>query len=168
MGNNSGDFDSQFSKLNAEWLALRDSTFKDMHEFTDSLKSTYGMRISFFEKLILLSSGTFALSLTLLGSLHGHAPSAKPLVGSRYLESAWVLMLVSILFSWAHNLIRSAELETLFSSIVKGVTVGRFSALHNVTKRMGSLAQAHDKDKAGFDLMASQAQTRSPSMCVRL
>src|SRR6266478_8910375 len=104
MENTSGDFDSQFSELNAEWFALRDSMFKDLHGFHGILENTYVMRISFFEKLILLASGTFALSLTLLSSLHSHAMSARPLVGIRYLESAWVLMLVSVLFSGVHNL----------------------------------------------------------------
>lgn len=158
MENRSEDFDTQFSELNAEWFALRDSMFKDLHGFSGSLENAYVMRISFFEKLILLASGTFALSLTLLSSLHSHATSGRPLVGVRYLEGAWILMLVSILFSWVHNLIRSSELEALFNSIVKGVTVGRFTALHNVTKRMGNLAQAHGKERAGFDAMASQAQ----------
>jgi hypothetical protein len=119
------------------------------------------MRISFFEKLILLASGTFAHSLTFLSTLHSHSHemSPRPLVlGISYLKSAWVLMLVSILFSWVHNLIRTSELETLFSSIVKGVTVGRFSALQNVTKRMGNLAEVHEKSRAGFDMLASQAQ----------
>jgi hypothetical protein len=158
MENESQDFDSRFSELNTEWFALRDSMFKDMHGFSGGLEHNYGIRISFFEKLILLASGTFALSLTLLSSIHGHATSVQPLVGIHYLESAWVLMLVSILFSWIHNLIRATELETLFNSIVKGATVGRFSALHNVTKRMANLAQAHNRHRAGFDAMATQAQ----------
>jgi hypothetical protein len=158
MENKSQDFESQFSELNAEWFALRDSMFKDAHGFRAGLENAYGMRISFFEKLILLASGTFALSLTFLSSIHGHATTGQPLVGIRYLESAWVLMLVSILFSWVHNLIRATELETLFNSIVKGVTIGRFSAMQNVTKRMANLSQAHDRNRAGFDAMASQAQ----------
>jgi hypothetical protein len=58
MENKSGNFDSQFSQLNAEWVALHESTFKDLQGFSGTLQYSYGARIGFFEKLILLASGT--------------------------------------------------------------------------------------------------------------
>lgn len=91
------NFDSQFEELTTEWRTLRNLTIEVAGGFRGSWEKMFEMRISFFDKLILLSSGTFALSLTMLGSLHSHAASGNPLVGIGYLKRAWVLMLVSIL-----------------------------------------------------------------------
>jgi hypothetical protein len=158
MDDKTESFDSQFSLLNAEWSSLRENMFKDMQGFTGNLQNTFSMRISFYEKLILLASGTFALSLTLLSSLHGHAPSPRPLAGIHYLHWSWVLMLVSILFSWGHNLIQLSQVETVIITIVKGVTIGRFAAVRKITSRMGNLSESHSRDRSNFDQMSAQAQ----------
>jgi hypothetical protein len=70
------------------------------------------MRISFFEKIILLAGGSFALSVTFLGSLQRHN-LGSPIKMMWGLEGSWVLLLVSICASWLHNRHRGFFIESI-------------------------------------------------------
>jgi len=94
---------------------LRETASKDLDEtrhMADEFVRIAEMRISFSEKIILLASGTFALSVTFLGSLQRHSPSSG-MAATWCLKSAWVLILVCIFLSWLHNRHRSYFIESI-------------------------------------------------------
>jgi len=81
---------------------------------TDTFIKISEMRIAFFEKLILLSGGSFALSLSFLTSLNHRGPQSQltaPLHALGRFKAAWVLLLACIVFSWLHNLHRASAVE---------------------------------------------------------
>jgi hypothetical protein len=77
----------------------------------DRLIKTSEMRTGFYEKLILLAGGSFALSLAFLGYLHRATLHTSPLAAMARLKAAWILLLVCIVLSWLHNLHRYAAVE---------------------------------------------------------
>jgi hypothetical protein len=101
----------KFISLWEDFLAFEKSQVADSHTSVDRIIKTSEMRISFYEKLILLAAGSFALSLTFLGSLQRHANQGSPLAAMGRLEAGWILLLVCIVFSWLHNLHRTNAVE---------------------------------------------------------
>jgi hypothetical protein len=61
------------SELRKDLESFERSKLCETHAVTDRFIKTSELRISFYEKLILLAGGSFALSLTFLGSLQRHA-----------------------------------------------------------------------------------------------
>lgn len=118
------------AKLGEDLETAEESRIADSHRFAERYIKTSEMRISFYEKLILLSGGSFALSLTFLSSLH--RATLKPLTSMRALECAWILLLVSIVLSWLHNLYSSTAVEQLMeanASLVGSTHIKRISKM---------------------------------------
>jgi hypothetical protein len=76
--------------------------FDEARHIGDQFVKIAEMRISFFEKIILLAGGSFALSVTFLGSIQRHN-LASPIRSLWVIEGAWVLLFASISTSWLHN-----------------------------------------------------------------
>ncbi len=56
--------------LYQEWSRSRDATVEEMHRGLDGAIKAIERRIAFFDRLILLAGGSFALSLTFVSTLH--------------------------------------------------------------------------------------------------
>lgn len=77
---------------------------KEYRDEADRTIKLTEQRIGFFEKLIILDAGTFALTLTFLGALSSHIPRPVPTgIHLSLMYWGWILLLISILFSWVHN-----------------------------------------------------------------
>jgi hypothetical protein len=100
-----------------EMLRARDETLADSAEGLEGLRKVWEGRISYTEKLILLDTGTFALSLSFLGALGSHsAAKSLPYLFLPTIYSAWASLLVSILCGGVHNLLKVLALEQLFGA----------------------------------------------------
>jgi hypothetical protein len=102
---------------------VKESYKRDMDEadrVADRFIRIAEMRISFFEKIILLAGGTFALSLTFLGSLQHHN-LGSPITAMWSLEGSWVLLLSSIFLSWLHNRHRLFVIESVTFAVAARV-----------------------------------------------
>ena len=99
--------------LGEEWSRSREATVEEMHRSFDGFIKMIERRIAFFDRLILLAGGSFALSLTLVSTLHKTAQNAD-FVSAGCLKAAWVLMLVCIIFSW----IPGATVSEIHASLV--------------------------------------------------
>ncbi len=76
----SADALSRLQRTLEEILDLRKAEVDDMVLIADRFTKVAEMRIAFFEKLMLLTGGSFALSLTLMGSVRQHrSPGASTL-----------------------------------------------------------------------------------------
>jgi len=118
------------TKLSEDFDTFEDARVADLDKINERFIKTSEMRISFHDKLMLLCGGSFALSLTFLSSLH--RASSQPLKSMKAVEWAWVLLLVSIVFSWLHNIARSAAVEQyaiVNSTVVGGRLIRRLSKL---------------------------------------
>lgn len=94
---------------------FKDAAERDVREtlwICDQFVKISEMRIAFYEKLILLAGGSFALSLTLLGSLQRAAPGAH-LKSMWCLVGAWVFLLLAIFVGWLHNRHRGLFAESM-------------------------------------------------------
>lgn len=104
---------TRLTSLRKDITAFQQSQIDEWHADADRFTKSSELRISFHEKLILLAGGSFALSLTFLASLQRHLLQGTTLVALSKLKDAWVLLLLCIVFSWLHNLIRCAAIEQL-------------------------------------------------------
>jgi hypothetical protein len=119
-------------QLREEMAKFEESRAAEVHKLADRFVRTSEIRMSFNERLILLAGGSFALSLTFLGSLHRAVAPNKPLASMGALEAAWLLLLLCIVCSWLHNLYYSAAVEQARGANASYVTanlVQRLSAL---------------------------------------
>lgn len=97
-------------RLYEEWLEIYKSELDEGHRLIDRIVKIAEMRISFFDKIVLLAGGSFALSLTFLASLQRY-PQRPPIKGMWTLELAWCLLLASMVLSWLHNRHRTVVAE---------------------------------------------------------
>lgn len=98
-----------------EILKAREVTLGDSEAQFDRFTKIWEMRIAFIEKVILLDTGTFALSLTFLASVGSH--SAARSVSQSFLHTlvtAWLFLLFSILMGGIHNRLRMASITRIF------------------------------------------------------
>jgi len=115
----------RLTALREDMAEMQRSQVNEWNVETDRFIKVIQMRISFYGKLILLAGGSFALSLTFLGSLQRHTPQSAPLVAMGRFTAAWVLLLVSIVFSWLHN----AYADGVVGNLV-GFTSRNITAMH--------------------------------------
>ena len=106
----------KFTELGKDFETYQQSRVEELHTATDRFIKVSEMRISFYERLILLAGGSFALSLTFLGSLQRHVLQGTVFLAMGRLKWAWFLLLMCIIFSWLHNLIRCAGADQLMAS----------------------------------------------------
>jgi hypothetical protein len=115
--------------LYREWTHSREATIEEMHRELEGATKMIERRINFFDRLILLAGGSFALSLTFLSTLH--KPSLQN-VGC--LKVAWVFMLLCIVFSGIHNWYRCAAAERVFLGVQRRASSFR----HQVNARFAA------------------------------
>jgi hypothetical protein len=137
-------------------------------QLLDSLMKIATMRTSFFEKLMLLAAGSFALTLTLLAFLRSHAAPNQPLASLVYLKTAWGLMLTSILFGGLHNYFVCNMLYKMSFSVANtaqmtGVAIlGSF--LSDIGEDASDLSEMRAKSrKVSKDMAVSASQTQNLS-----
>jgi len=84
-----GEQVGKVAPLYEEWSRARDGMLEEVRRSVDTAIKLTEMRSGFFEKLVLLATGSFALSLTFLGSLNKHTQGA-PLAALACLKVSWV------------------------------------------------------------------------------
>jgi hypothetical protein len=162
-------FEERFRHLEAD--------LKAAHNVLDRSMQIATIRTNFFEKLMLLAAGSFALTLTLLAFLRTHAAPNQPLASLIYLKTAWGLMLASILFGGLHNYFTCENLDKL-SYAVGGFSVDVSAARKQVflanlgrdTSSMKELRVKYRQEVENQSHTADQTQKRASilgilSMC---
>jgi hypothetical protein len=129
----------KFTELRKDFEAYEKSQVEEWHSVADTVIKLGQLRIAFYEKLILLAGGCFALSLTFLGLLQRHGSGNTPLVALGRLKWAWSLLLVSVVFSWLHNLYRCSEVDHVVASSVVSVKGLQFKAAGRLVARAAGL-----------------------------
>jgi hypothetical protein len=94
---------SSISALAKEMRRYQETDAKEGLRRADTVTGIIEKRVDFFDKLILLAGGSFALSLTFVFSLSKHDLQNAGIQGIGYLKAGWALMLLSIVLSWIHN-----------------------------------------------------------------
>lgn len=144
---------------------FKDAAERDVREtvwISDQFVKIAEMRISFYEKLILLAGGSFALSVTLLGSLQRAAP-AEHLKSMWCLEGAWIFLLLAIFVGWLHNRHRGLFAESMIYAAAAKTKTYFGMQQAGVFKRAANVFEGTEGDlnlSALFDAMAS-ASTES-------
>jgi|SRR5208282_146254 len=141
---------NKLTALTEDFAAFQQSLVSASHAVVDRLIKTNEMRISFYEKLILLAGGSFALSLTFVGTLHRLAPQGSPLAAVGRLKAAWILLLVCIVFSWLHNLYRCAAVDHATAANALLVTATQQSRASNLLTRGAGLLKAAESPSVGL------------------
>jgi hypothetical protein len=131
-----------FTVLQKDFESFYQSQVADSRAAVDMLVRTSTMHLSFYEKLILLAGGSFALSLTFLVSLQRHALQGVPLVAMSRLKGAWGLLLLSIVSSWLHNLIRCRVVDNAMAANATFVTAMQHKSLSSLFARAAGLFKA--------------------------
>lgn len=94
---------SGISALAEEMRRYQETDTEEGLRRTDAVLRILERRVDFFDKLILLAGGGFALSLTFVFSLSKHELQNARIDGIGYLRAGWILMLLCIIVSWIHN-----------------------------------------------------------------
>jgi hypothetical protein len=140
---------SKFGSLRAELSALQELQVANSHAGVDRAIKTSELRISFYEKLILLAGGSFALSLTFLGYVHRNA-QATPLLAMGRFKTAWILLLVTIIFSWLHNLSRCAVVEHAVAASSAFITSVHNNSISDLFVRLAAMLKVAESPATGF------------------
>ena len=155
----------KLTELRQDIESYERSQVAEWHTTTDRFIKTSELRISFYERLILVASGSFALSLTFMGSLQRHAsqsPALTPLLATGRLKAAWILLLMCIVFSWLHNLYRYVTMDSLSALTATNVAVKQHTWEHNLVKRAAGLFKGMEASTSLFsDLFLLLAQYSS-------
>jgi len=151
--------------LYQEWSRSRQETVDEMHRTLDGAIKIIERRIAFFDRLILLAGGTFALSLTFVSTLHKAQGQNANFVSVWSLKAAWILMLFCIVLSWLHNWYRVAEAERIYLVGQKRVTGFQHEVNAGFANRGSSLFEgvtAEDVDFGEFyNLLKSYFKSES-------
>jgi hypothetical protein len=137
-------------RLRENMTAFEESQVASSQTIVDRLIKTSEMRTSFYEKLILLAGGSFALSLTFLTSLHRATLQSRPLAAMGRLEAAWILLLTCIVFSWLHNLNRYAGVDHVTLANATFVTAMQENWAFNLLSRAAALFRTAESPSVGF------------------
>jgi hypothetical protein len=138
------------TELRKDLNDFQNSQSDEWHRIADRYIKTCEIRITFYERLVLLAGGSFALSLTYLGSLHRYAVQSKPLVAMGRLNAAWILLLVCIVLCWVHNLYRSLSVETVSAVVAKRVEAMQHELSSGLISRVGILFTTMETPVAGL------------------
>lgn len=88
-----------FAKMGADLEAASVEGISVQRDIASIVRQNSAQRVAFFERLILVEGGTFALSLTYIAALAGH-PGATA-ISIVTLNAGWVALFGSMLFSFA-------------------------------------------------------------------
>lgn len=141
------------TELRRDMESYERSQVDEWHATTDRFMKISEMRISFYEKLILLAGGSFALSVTFLGSLQRHAsqsPALTPLLAMGRLKAAWILLLVCIVLSWLQNLYRCAAVDNLTAITSTNVVARQRSWESRLATRAAGVFKGMESPPGGF------------------
>ena len=145
------EFGSKFTELRKDFEAYQQSQVEEWRNATDRYIKVNEMRISFYEKLILLAGGSFALSLTFVGSLQRHALQGNTLLAMGRLKWAWFLLLLCIVFSWLHNLYQWRAVDNLTAWTARNVAAMQHTwASSLMTRTSGLFKQGEESQPVGF------------------
>jgi hypothetical protein len=128
----------KFTEVRKDFEAYEKSQVEEWHSIVDTFIKVSELRIAFYDKLILLSGGCFALSVTFLGLLQRNGLGQKSLSLGR-LKDAWSLLLISIIFSWLHNLYRCSEVDHLVASSIASVKGFQYKVAGGIVTRAAGL-----------------------------
>jgi hypothetical protein len=152
---------AKLTSLGKDIRALEQSEIEEWHANADRFTKSSELRISFHEKLILLAGGSFALSFTFLGSLQRHILQGTTLVAMARLKEAWVLLLLCIVFSWLHNLLRCTAIEQLIATTSTRVTAIHHSWASQLANRAAALFKGMESPTMGISEATSAAAKAS-------
>ncbi len=114
---------------------------RDLVSSFERVVKVWQMRVAFAEKLILLDTGTFALSLTFLSSFGQHTAAAQAFRNIGFVYLAWACLLLSILAAAWHNKlmvaasIRLAALPEIYSNQQRSIkAMGWAAKLSNIVR----------------------------------
>jgi ABC-type Fe3+-siderophore transport system permease subunit len=156
------DQESQLTELRKDMESYQRLQVAEWHTAYSEFMKSSELPISFYEKLILLAGGSFALSLTFLAALQRHTsqnPGAASLSAMGKLKASWVLLLICIVLSWLHNLHRFAALSNFGAIIYTNVMAQQRSWESNYIKRSALLFKGMESESVGFgDLLSFAVQ----------
>lgn len=132
----------EFEKLAKDYEAAEKEHRKEYREEADRTIKLTNQRIGFFEKLIILDAGTFALTLTFLGALSSRIPSTVPAgIHLSLMYWGWILLLMSILFSWLHNWACYTYNGKLLRTDINRAAAKRAEAISTFNTRLAKLVE---------------------------
>jgi hypothetical protein len=141
------------TELRKEFEASQLREVDEWQTLADRFTKSSELRISFYERLILLAGGSFALSLTYLGSLQRHASQNTGPVGLiaiGWLKAAWILLLACIVLSWLHNFFQCSSVDYFTAFISTNAFARRRSWESNAIRRLAILFKGMESSSAGF------------------
>jgi hypothetical protein len=133
-----------------EWHSRRAVDAQELQSRRKSVFEALERRIAFFEKLILLAGGSFALSLAFLSSLHKHEVQNTRLEHVGLLETAWVLMLICMGLGWLHNWYLTAAMDKLLLGTVSWDTSFQHEENARFAKRASALFEGVSAEGLDF------------------
>jgi len=129
----------QIPDLYTEMVQARKTSIEEMHRAVDRAMRVGEIKVSFYEKLVLLAGGSFALSLTLLGLLGRGSPHAAAITAVRVLYVAWGSLLLCIFFSWLHNWYRTSAADRLSTLAAVRAQIHENDAYALIFHKLGSI-----------------------------
>ncbi len=136
---------SVFKTWYEEWSHNREALLADAWRIVEGQVKFFEQRNAFFEKLMLFATGSFALSLTFLSTLRGHAAQGQPLNALWCLEFAWILMLTSGVCSGLHNLHRTYSSEKFYNGASKKLLGVRCTIIQVQMNKLAAQANSSDE-----------------------
>jgi hypothetical protein len=97
--------------------ATLDADLNESNRTVDRLIKVSELRNAFYEKIILLAGGSFALSLTFLTGLQRSMGHDSHVSARWCLELSWAFLLLCIFLSWLHNRHRITVVESTTAAL---------------------------------------------------
>jgi hypothetical protein len=119
--------------------ALREEA-QEMRERADIILAHNQQQSGFFEKLILLDTGAFALTLTFLGALGSHIHKPSPSFHLGWMYVGWLLLIVSVVLCWVENYFAYAQTVQMHNAAATQTAARRVKAKGLIIARFGQLA----------------------------
>jgi hypothetical protein len=146
--------------LRQDFESYQRSQVDDSYKTLDRLIRATEMRISFYEKLILLAGSSIALSLTFLASLQKNVHQGNFVVAFGRLKAAWILLLASTVLGWLHNFYRCAVVDHALAASSTFATSVQHTLASNLAIRASGLFKGMESPPMGLsDFMALCSKT---------
>jgi hypothetical protein len=146
--------------LRQDFESYQRSQIDNSYKTVDKFIKTSEMRISFYEKLILLAGGSIALSLTFLASLQKNPHDGNSLTDLGGLKAAWVLLLASIVLGWLHNFYRCAVVDNALAASATFATSMQHTLASQLATRAAGLFKGMESPPTEIsDFMALGSKT---------
>jgi hypothetical protein len=148
-------------ELQKDYVTFQKTQIENSREAIDKFRKICEMSVAFYEKLILLAGGSFALSLTFLGSLHRASGKDGSLRDMAELELAWGFLLVAILLCWLHNFVKNTAVDRAVAASVSYITsVNHTWASNLMTRTVGILKPAEAPGTTVSDIFVALGNLR--------